>query len=166
TPLAADQCLPLSSNQSLLGAAQGGYPMLLELAALAAAIALIVLVQLLRTILALPFPRITAPWLAAPAPKVFNDWVAELEPELAALGFEPARWFQVSRVDGAADTLPLRAMFRHTSGHGTVWVGTPLNARQPHRHTLYVTDLLTDGRTAVSQPFDAYFTAVRGGEIV
>ncbi len=140
--------------------------MLLDLAALAAAIALIVLVQLLRTILALPFPRIAARWLGTPPPKVFADWIAELEPQLATLGFEAARWVRVSRVDGGADTLPLRAMFRHASGHGTAWVGTPLNARQPHRHTLFFADLLADGRTAVSQPFDVYFAATQGGEIV
>ena len=89
---------------------------MLELAALAGAIAMIVLVLWLRAMLALPFARQRSRWVDAHPPSALVPLFDELGQQLAPLGFMPPRWMQVQRVDGEPESMPLRAVYRHADG--------------------------------------------------
>ena len=139
---------------------------MITLFALAGAIALIVLVQLLRAMLALPLARQRLRWLEQPPPPALTSLYAELGGQLTALGFGEPRWLQVERVDGEPETMSLRAVYLSADAGSQVWAAPPVNAKHPHRMALYFSDLLADGRTAISQPFDAYFELLQGGDLV
>jgi len=139
---------------------------MIDLLALVAAIALIVIVVMLRSAATLPFARYRASFAPAAVPPAGTAAMfEEAFATLAALGFSAPRWVLVARTDDAPATLPLRAVLTHPDG-GAVWLGPPLAPAAARRLFCYYVDRLEDGRHAISQPFDAFYAGTQTDEIV
>lgn len=136
-----------------------------EILALVGAVVLVILVQMLRGLLALPFARERASFVPATAPNGTAPLFDEATQVLGTLGFTGPRWVMTARVDGEPSGLPLRAVYVHTDG-SVVAAGPPINAAYPHRLHGYFASRLQDGRVAISQAFDPYFEATQTDEIV
>lgn len=138
---------------------------MIELLALVGAIILVIAVQLLRALLAMPLARLRWRRIGAAAPPALAELYAEWIGQAQALGFGPPVWLQVQRCDGEPDSMPLRALLQHPSG-SLLWLAPPVNANTPHRLTGYFEDRLTDGRSAISQPFDGYFALLQDDRLL
>lgn len=139
---------------------------MIEILGLIGAIYLVVKVLQLRALLALPFPRYRMRWLTEPPSDGLEDLWAEFAAQSAALGFSPVRWMHAERVDGEAETMDLRGVLRAPDGHGLLWIAAPVTAAHPHRLAIYFLHRFSDGRSAVSQPFDPYFALLQGGDLI
>lgn len=139
---------------------------MIDLIALVAAIALIVVVVMLRAVATMPFARSRASFAPSAVPPAGTEpMFQEAFSALAALGFAAPRWVLVTRVDGAPATLPLRAVLTHPQG-GAVWLGPPVAPAGARRLFCYYVDRLEDGRHAISQPFDAFYEATQTDALV
>ncbi|MFO1494943.1 MAG: hypothetical protein U1F26_09805 [Lysobacterales bacterium] len=128
--------------------------MWLDVLALIGAIWMVGRVVVLRQIAALPFTRQAARFVDAPPPAAAVDLLAQADAELDALGFEPARWVRVVDADGGP--VLLRAVRVHRACHAAVWLGAP-TLFAPNRMVVWYVTHLRDGRTLITEPFDAYF---------
>lgn len=138
---------------------------MLELLYLVGAIMLVVLVQTLRGILAMPFPRLRIEAIAEPPAPVREALGAALA-EAAALGFGDPVWLQHHRVDGKPALSPHWVALRHASLGSRLWLAPPVNAQRAHWPQAYFTDRLRDGRIALSQAFDLFFVEAQHAGLV
>lgn len=138
----------------------------IELLALAGAIALIVGVLMLRAVAALPLPRLRSRWVPAQAPTGTEDLFAEAGAELAALGFEGPRWLLAERSDGEPAPVPLRAVYHHPESGALACIAPPPAPKHPHQLLTWFAHRLGDGRWAVSQAFDAFHAMIQGDGLV
>jgi hypothetical protein len=138
---------------------------MLELLYLIGAIMLVVLVQTLRGILAMPFPRLRIAAIAEP-PAPVQEALATALAEAAALGFGAPVWLQHQRVDGQPALSPHWVALRHASLGSRLWLAPPVNAQCAHWPQAYFTDRLRDGRIALSQAFDPYFVETQHAGLV
>jgi Zn-dependent protease len=138
----------------------------IELLALAGAIAMIVGVLMLRAVAALPFPRLRSRWVPAQAPTGTEELFAEAAAELAALGFAAPRWLLAERCDGEPAPIPLRAVFHHPESGALACLAPPPAPKHPHQLLTWFAHRLADGRWVVSQAFDAYHAMIQGEGVV
>ncbi|MGH8028293.1 MAG: site-2 protease family protein, partial [Arenimonas sp.] len=137
-----------------------------QIFALIGAIVLITYVLQLRALLAFPFPRKRHARSEDTPDEATDPLFVELQAQAAALGFGEATWLRVERVDGIADSWPVFAVHRAPDGLGALWVATGSSLDAPHRLLTWHSHRLADGRTAITQPFDAYFELVQGPHLV
>lgn len=139
---------------------------MVELVALVAAIAMIIVVLMLRAMFALPFPRHRARLLAAKAPAGTATLFEEAFTALKEQGFDSPQWMLFERVDGEPANAPLRAVLRHPESGGLVCLAPPPAAKHPHQLLTFFCHRLADGRLAFSQAYDCYFEQTQTEEIV
>jgi Zn-dependent protease/cell wall assembly regulator SMI1 len=130
------------------------------------AILLVLVVQQLRAGLALPFPRRRYSVLTAQPVEDLDTLFAEFHQQVSTIGFAGPVWLRSERVDGESEAMPLAAAYRAPDGLGLLRVAPPISLQHPHRMATYFSHRLEDGRTAISQPFDAYFALLQGGDLV
>lgn len=126
----------------------------IELITLIGAFFLIVLIVQLRQIAALPFVRASARFVPLAPPPALADLHAQAEAELGQLGFANGRWLHLSAPDGSI--APLRVVHVHASAGAALWLSPP-SIVAPNRLSGFLVTRLTDGRTLISQPYDAFF---------
>lgn len=140
---------------------------MVQVIALIVAIVLVIALQQLRAILALPFPRYRwRPLASARPPAAWAALFDQAHIELKALGCEGPQWVLHEAVAGAGPEAPLRAIYRHRES--ACWLILSAVASAPFAHRLHATytSRLRDGRILCSQSFDIWSSAMAGGELV
>lgn len=140
---------------------------MVQVIALIAAIVLVIALQQLRAILALPFPRYRwRPLASARPPAAWAALFDQAQIELQALGFEGPQWVLHEPVSGSGPEAPLRAIYRHRESAS--WLMLSAVAAAPFAHRLHATysSRLRDGRILCSQSFDVWSSVMADGELI
>lgn len=118
--------------------------------------------QFLRSALSMSFPTYTARPMQRPDASSFGglDMIEAKTDALRALGFSGPAW--VGSVPRAADThlVTAHAVYRNDDTGVVAWVGPTIEIARPNSLLTYYTTLLDDGRFAVTQVSDPYFSTI------
>ena len=139
---------------------------MIEIIGVIVAIWLLIVVHRLRALLAWPLPRRRYELLAAMPAEQVDSAFDELHVEAVKLGFTGPFWLRAARMDGEPESTSLYAVYRALDGCGLLWGSAPANVAQPHRPMTFFSHRLSDGRNAISQPFDVSFALMQGGNLV
>lgn len=135
---------------------------MIELLGLVLAIAMVVAVTSLRTLMAMPFARSRARFVDAAPPPAHAEAFEHAFATLHEAGFDAPRWLLSARVDGEPVPIPIRAGVPHPDG-SIAWLAPPTHVAAPRRLTCWIGTALADGRIAISQAFDPYCESVQDG---
>ncbi|MDJ0938820.1 MAG: site-2 protease family protein [Woeseiaceae bacterium] len=124
-------------------------------------IAFLLALQSLRGTLSMDFPRVSARPVRRPDPVLYGglDVIEEKTAKFAALGFDGPVWVGDDAPSGQIGE-SLHAVFRSNDDHTVAWLGRPTDPDRPNALLTYYTTLLADGRYAVTQVRDPYFSCV------
>ena len=122
----------------------------------------LVALQFLRSALSMSFPTYAARPMQPPDASSFGglDMIDAKTDALRALGFSGPAW--VGAVPGAADAhlVTAHAVYRNDETGVVAWVGPTVEIARPNSLLTYYTTLLEDGRFAVTQVSDPYFSTI------
>lgn len=122
----------------------------------------LIVLQFLRSALSVSFPSYAARPIQRPDATSFGglDMIEAKTEALGALGFSGPAW--VGTDPGAADghLVSAHAVYRNTETGVVAWVGPTIELARPNALLTYYTTLLADGRFAVTQVSDPYFSSI------
>lgn len=132
------------------------YATLLDLAALALAVFLLLQLQRVRAVLSLVFAKTRARRIVTPRiPDAIADLHAQAAAELAPLGFEGPQWFLIDNPGGTMPAQPV-AVWRQREEGDALWLYAPPAPQLANRLLSIFVRRLADGRHCVSEAFDCY----------
>lgn len=125
-------------------------------------IACLVGLQMLRGALSYVFPDMHTTLIAEPeATRVGGlDLFEAAGRQLTELGFEGPLWSENATADNTDVLVTNHAIWMSRSRRVVVWLAPPVEAAQPNQLLTYLTTALADGRYAVTQMSDPYFSTV------
>ena len=122
----------------------------------------LIALQSLRGALSMVFPVRNVRASARPEARQFGglDLIDETTSALNYLGFEGPAWICDEERQTDIENVNNHAVFRNVDKNTVAWVGPTLDIAQPDQPLFYYTTALDDGRFAVTQVSDPYFSAV------
>lgn len=122
----------------------------------------LIALQSLRSVLSIVFPvRHVRPGTRPDAREYGGlELLDETTAELKDLGFEGPAWLIDEERQTDIENISHHAVFRNVAKHTVAWVGPTIDIAQPDQQLFYYTTALNDGRFAVTQISDPYFSAV------
>lgn len=122
----------------------------------------LIVLQALRSVLSIVFPvRHVRPGTRPDARQYGGlELLDETTAELQNLGFEGPAWLVDEERQTDIENVSHHAVFRNVAKHTVAWVGPTIDIAQPDQPLFYYTTALNDGRFAVTQISDPYFSAV------
>lgn len=122
----------------------------------------LVALQLLRTVLAMVFPLRDIRPCGRPEPRQFGglELIEETTSALKELGFDGPAWLCDEERQTDSEYSNIHAVYRNVEKNTVAWAGPTQEVAQPEQLLFFYTTALDDGRFAVTQVSDPYFSAV------
>ncbi|MDJ0750953.1 MAG: M50 family metallopeptidase [Woeseiaceae bacterium] len=122
----------------------------------------LIALQFLRSALSVSFPSYAVKPMRPPDETSFGglDLIGAKTEALTALGFSGPAWVAADPGAAEASGVSGHAVFRNAKTGVVAWVGPTIELAHPNSLLTYYTSLLSDGRFAVTQVSDPYFTVV------
>lgn len=122
----------------------------------------LIALQSLRGALSMVFPVRNVRASTRPEARQFGglELIDETTSALNYLGFEGPAWVCDEERQTDIENVNNHAVFRNVGKNTVAWVGPTLDIAQPDQPLFYYTTALDDGRFAVTQVSDPYFSAV------
>ncbi|MGI9205510.1 MAG: M50 family metallopeptidase, partial [Woeseiaceae bacterium] len=122
----------------------------------------LIALQSLRSVLSIVFPvRHVRPGTRPDARQYGGlELIDETTAALKYLGFEGPAWLCDEERQSDIEHVSHHAVFRNVEKSTVAWVGPTIDISQPDQQLFYYTTALNDGRFAVTQVSDPYFSAV------
>ena len=122
----------------------------------------LIALQSMRNALAMVFPLRDVRPCSRPEPRQFGglELIEETTAALRYLGFDGPAWLCDEERETDAPNCNIHAVYRNARKNTVAWAGPTQDVAQPEQLLFFYTTTLDDGRAAVTQVSDPYFSAV------